>query len=73
MGDHPPITPCRAAGAYELSGDMARVYDLVVRHFIASVSEDAVWKSTRVDLRLEELGDQGNFSISGREVSLLSS
>ena len=51
MGDHPPITPCRHARAGELSGDMARVYDLVTRHFIASVSDDAVWKSTRFIVR----------------------
>lgn len=68
MGDHPPITPCRAAGPHELSGDMARIYDFVVRHFIASVSEDAVWKSTKVDLTVEALAEQGNFSLSGREV-----
>ena len=68
MGDHPPITPCRSAGPGELSGDMARVYDLVTRHFIASVSEDAVWRSTRVDFQIEELEDQGLFSLSGKEV-----
>lgn len=68
MGDHPPITPCRSAGPGELSGDMARVYDLVTRHFIASVSHDAVWRSTRVDFELDALGDQGKFSISGKEV-----
>jgi DNA topoisomerase-3 len=68
MGDHPPITPCRSAGPNELSGDMARVYDLVVRHFIASISHDAVWRSTRVDFELDVLGDQGKFSISGKEV-----
>lgn len=50
MGDHPPITPCRYARADELSGDMARVYDLVTRHFIASVSHDAVWTSITVHL-----------------------
>lgn len=68
MGDHPPITPCRSARAGELSGDQARVYDLVVRHFIASVSHDAVWRSTRVDFEVEVLGDQGKFSVSGKEV-----
>ncbi len=67
-GDHPPITPCRSARAGELSGDMARVYDLVVRHFIASVSHDAVWRSTRVDFEIEALGDQGKFSVGGKEV-----
>ena len=36
-GDHPPITPCRLAQAGSLHGSMARIYDLVTRHFIASV------------------------------------
>jgi len=68
MGDHPPITPCRAARAHELSGDLARVYDLVVRHFIASVSQDAVWQSTRVDFGLESLGEKGSFTLRGKEL-----
>jgi DNA topoisomerase-3 len=68
MGDHPPITPCRSAGAHELSGDMARVYDLVVRHFIASVSPDAVWRATRVQLEIETLGKEGHFTISAKKV-----
>ena len=68
MGDHPPITPCRPAREGELSGDMARVYDLVVRHFIASVSKDAVWASTRIDFDVESLGDQGIFTLRGKEL-----
>ena len=69
MGDHPPITPCRSAGPHDLSGDMARVYDLVVRHFIASVSPDAVWRSTKVGLEIEALGGKGKFFLAGKEVS----
>ena len=37
-GDHPPITPMRPASSNELSGDAWRVYDYIVRHFIATVS-----------------------------------
>jgi DNA topoisomerase-3 len=68
MGDHPPITPCRSARAGELSGDMARVYDLVVRHFIASVSNDAIWMSTRVDFGIEALNDKGTFVLRGKQI-----
>lgn len=71
MGDHPPITPCRAGG-HELSGDTARVFDLVVRHFIASVSQDAVWQSTAIEFEIDALGDKGKFSLRGKEVSGLS-
>ena len=68
MGDHPPITPCRAAGQYELSGDMARVYELVTRHFIASVSNDAIWNSTKVEINIDSLGDKGNFTLRGKQL-----
>ena len=63
-----PITPCRHARVGELSGDMARVYDLVTRHFIASVSHDAVWQSTTVRLAIEELEDKGTFTIGGKKL-----
>lgn len=69
MGDHPPITPCRSANPAELSGDMARIYELVVRHFIASVSEDAVWRSTKVSFEVAALGDKGKFFLSAKKVS----
>ncbi len=68
MGDHPPITPMRAASPYELSGDMSRVYELVVRHFIASVSPDAVWRSTKITFEVEALGDKGKFYLAGKEL-----
>jgi DNA topoisomerase III len=54
MGDHP---------------HMARVFDLVVRHFIASVSQDAVWQSTAIEFEVDALGDKGKFSLRGKEVS----
>jgi DNA topoisomerase IA len=69
MGDHPPITPCRYARAGELSGDMARVFELVTRHFIGSVSNDAVWMSTIVHLSIEALSDKGKFTVRGKQVS----
>jgi DNA topoisomerase III len=43
------------------------VYDLVVRHFIASVSPDAVWRSTRVDFSVKSLEDKGQFTLRGKE------
>jgi DNA topoisomerase-3 len=68
MGDHPPVTPCRAADPHELSGDMARVYELVTRHFIASISPDALFMSTTVALEITTLGDDGKFTVRGKEV-----
>ena len=63
-GDHPPITPCRFAQAGELGGDAARAYELVVRHFIASLSPDAAYLVTRVEARV---GDE-TFSARGRQL-----
>jgi len=47
---------------------MSRVYELVVRHFIASVSPDAVWRSTKVTFDVEALGDKGKFYLAGKEL-----
>jgi len=47
---------------------MARIYDLVTRHFIASVSHDAVWSSTKVSVDITALGDNGHFTIRGRKL-----
>ena len=48
-GDHPPITPCGIA--HGLYGDTERIYDLVVRHFLASVSSDALFLTTKLLFR----------------------
>lgn len=68
MGDHPPITPMRSARPSELSGDMERVFDLVVRHFIASVSPNAVWNSSRVDFSIDSIGEKGDFTMRGKQL-----
>lgn len=41
-GDHPPITPTRAAQEGELTGSDWKVYEYIARHFIGSVSPDCV-------------------------------
>lgn len=58
----------RSAGTHELSGDMARVYELVTRHFIASVSPDAVFKNTKVSLQIESLKEKGYFTVRGKQL-----
>ncbi len=49
--DHPPIYPV-GVPRKELSGDQAKVYDLVVRRFIATLLPAAVVESQRVDIRI---------------------
>ena len=49
--DHPPIYPV-GAPEKELSGDQAKVYDLVARRFLATLLPAAVIERQRVDIRL---------------------
>ncbi len=51
--DHPPVYPV-GAPSKELSGDQAKVYDLVARRFLATLLTAAVIERQRVDLRLGE-------------------
>lgn len=46
-GDHPPITPVGVPNDY-LSGDNAKIYNLVVKHFLASISNDATYMTTKL-------------------------
>ena len=45
--DHPPIHPTGAAHREQLGEERWRVYELVVRRFLATLSPDAVWKTVR--------------------------
>eukprot|EP00051_Salpingoeca_urceolata_P020697 m.313864 g.313864 ORF g.313864 m.313864 type:complete len:860 (+) comp19665_c0_seq2:161-2740(+) len=73
VGDHPPITPSRAASEGELTGDMWRIYDLVVRIFIASLSPDCKYLQTTAtfDLGGEEFTCVGQKVISKGFTSVL--
>lgn len=62
-GDHPPITPVGVA--HDLSGDMASIYDLVCRHFLATVSADVRYEVTRATFRGAQSGE--TFTVSGRK------
>jgi DNA topoisomerase-3 len=62
-GDHPPITPTRAAGG-ELSGDAWRLYELVARHFVASLSSDCVYLQTTISV---DIGTE-QFTCTGQRV-----
>ena len=60
-GAHPPIHPLRAVEHGALSNDAWRVYELIVRHFLAVCSRDATGKTTSVRV---ELGGEA-FTASG--------
>lgn len=49
VGDHPPITPMRAAPRDEFSkGNEWRLYEYITRHFIASLMEDVEYLDKNV-------------------------
>ncbi len=45
--DHPPIHPTGAVGRDALPEDRWRIYELVVRRFLATLSPDAQWKTLK--------------------------
>ena len=69
-GDHPPLTPV-GLPPYQLSGDQSRVFDLIVRHFLASISRDARYLVTRAVFCAAApragLGAGEGFSCRGKE------
>lgn len=56
--DHPPIVPMRGA---KLEGDKGRIYELVVRRFLATLAPDAVYteKKAEIDVKGEIFVSQG--------------
>jgi DNA topoisomerase I len=56
--DHPPIYPTQALYPNALEGPKRRVYELVVRRFLATFSPPMVTESTRADI---EAGSQAYF------------
>ncbi|KAL9075310.1 MAG: hypothetical protein Q9161_001687 [Pseudevernia consocians] len=56
---HPPIHPVNYVSLAALSGDDRRVYEFVVRRFLACCSEDAKGESTTVEI---EYGDETFFT-----------
>lgn len=62
--DHPPIYPTRVADIGELSKDEWRIYELVVRRFLATLAPKAVWDIRRVELESEGV----KFIANGRKL-----
>jgi DNA topoisomerase-3 len=48
VGDHPPITPLKAPPTGQLSEIQFKVYDLVARHFLATLYPECKYKQTEV-------------------------
>jgi DNA topoisomerase-1 len=46
--DHPPIHPTGAATREQLGDDAFRIYELVLRRFLATLAPDARWKTLKI-------------------------
>jgi DNA topoisomerase-1 len=46
--DHPPIHPTGAATREQLGDDAFKVYELVLRRFLATLAPDALWKTLKI-------------------------
>ena len=62
--DHPPIYPVSVARKGELSGDEWKIYELVVRRFLATLSPPAIWAVRQVEV--DASGEV--FKASGRQI-----
>lgn len=58
---HPPIHPVKNANRAELTSDEGKIYDILARHFLATISKDAVGSETTIEA---EMG-QEQFTCSG--------
>lgn len=52
--DHPPIHPVEAASRGKLKGDRWKVYELVVRRFLATLAPDALVESSKATLEVRQ-------------------
>ena len=46
--DHPPIHPTGAATREQLGDDAFKIYELVLRRFLATLAPDALWKTLKI-------------------------
>ncbi|KAK6626129.1 DNA topoisomerase 3-beta-1 [Polyplax serrata] len=64
VGDHPPITPMKATRRSDLDGDSWKLYDYIVRHFLATVSGPCKFLHTTVTFKV---GPE-TFKITGKSL-----
>ncbi len=49
---HPPIHPVKVAQRQELSAEEWKIYEMLARHFLASISKDAIGAETKVEVEM---------------------
>lgn len=53
-GDHPPITPVKAARRGQLRDRELKIYEYITANFLACISEDATYEALRSELLIGE-------------------
>jgi DNA topoisomerase-1 len=46
--DHPPIHPTGTATREQLGDDVFKIYELILRRFLATLAPDAIWKTLKI-------------------------
>lgn len=65
VGDHPPITPVKSVTEADVGGgDAWRLYELITRHFLATVSPDCRFLRSRTVFNVND----EIFYVSGRKM-----
>jgi len=60
-GDHPPITPVKAADRDQLRDNEWRLYNFIARNFLASISQDAVYDQIKVQFKVSNKNGTDEF------------
>ncbi|KAL3939460.1 MAG: hypothetical protein SGBAC_005824 [Bacillariaceae sp.] len=72
VGDHPPITPLKAASRHEIGGGVAwRIYEFIVRTFLGSLHNDLQFLRTVASLKLVDEGSTDQESAADFEVEFV--
>ena len=54
VGDHPPITPTAVVSQNELTGDQWKLYEHVVRTFLATISPDCKYEELTITFQIQK-------------------
>jgi DNA topoisomerase-1 len=52
--DHPPIHPVGIPSTKKLTGDHKRIYELIIRRFLATLAKDAISETVNVDIDISD-------------------
>ncbi|WNY24750.1 DNA topoisomerase 1 [Methanolapillus millepedarum] len=66
---HPPIHPVAPAKRSDMKEDEWKVYELVVRRFLATFAGEAEWHTLRVNIDINEAENKEEFKVNGSRLT----